>query len=511
MKGIGAALGVIVALAASPVLAGAPDRAAVQAQADADVKTGSEAQSAEDWAAAARAYRSAWMGHRKAVGRRSTAAATDAFNLSVVLTAAGQLDEAATVRRQAIAERMRAIGGGGVDLADLWKLEARALDNAKPDQSEAAWRTALALYEANPGPNPGHADAAAEAAAGIALTWSTRVRPEQGLPWAERAVALAGNGGSNSMKTWTLTTRGRLKSEAGDFEGGLVDLRQAVATRDPDDGNPLQQLALVLDAQGRYDEAAAVLDAAIAAFELQGPAGRAGVAEALNTLGQVRTSQQLYVQAEAIYRRGLEVAADDPFETSVINANLGWNLDRQGRYAEAEPLLRQAVIDIRAHEGRETRNTGFTLGNLAGDLQAQGRQAEALPLLRKSYESLSRTIGPEHPAIGWTVNALAGAVAAVEGPSASETWFRQGIDLARRRMPPGHPQATERAEDFSRVLLKAERPADALDVLRPAGQAALSRAGGAGETVQSQRAFDRSRSLFRLTVEAAWDKTASPS
>ena len=507
MKRTGAALGVIVALAASPVLAGDPDRAAVQAQADADVKTASAAQSAEDWETAASAYRAAWMGHRKAVGRRSIAAATDAFNLSVVLTAAGHLDEAATVRRQAIAERMRAIDGGGVDLADLWKLEARALDNAKPDQAEAAWRTALPLYEAS----PRHIDAAAEAAAGIALTWSVRVRPEQGLPWAERAVSLAENGGSNSMKTWVLTTRGRLKSEAGDFEGGLVDLRQAVATRDPDDGNPLQQLALALDAQGRYDEAAAVLDAAIAAFELQGPAGRAGVAEALNTLGQVRTSQQLYVQAEAIYRRALEVAANDPFETSVINANLGWNLDRQGRYAEAEPLLRQAVIDIRAHEGRETRNTGFTLGNLAGDLQAQGRQAEALPLLRKSYESLARTIGPEHPAIGWTINALAGAVAAAEGPSASEPWFRQGIDLAHRRMPPGHPQATERAEDFSRVLLKADRPADALDVLRPAGQAALSRAGGAGETVQSQRAFDRSRSLFRLTVEAAWDKTASSS
>ena len=507
MKGIGAALGIVVVLAASSALAGNPDRKTVWAQADADAKTASDAQSANDWDTAVRAYRSAWMGHRKAVGWQSVAAATDAFNLSVVLTAAGRLDEAATVRRQAIAERSRAIGGGGPDLADLWKLEARALDRAKPDQSEAAWRSALALYEAS----PRHVDAAAEAAAGVALTWSTRVRPEQGLPWAERAVAIAENGGSNAMKTWTLTTRGRLKSEAGDFEGGLVDLRQAVAVRDPSDGNPLQQLALALDAQGRYDEAAAALDAAIAAYELQGDYGRPGLAEAINTLGQVRTSQQLYVQAEALYRRGLEVAADDPFETSVINANLGWNLDRQGRYAEAEPLLRQAVIDIRAHEGRETRNTGFTLGNLAGDLQAQGRQAEALPLLRKSYESLARTIGPEHPAIGWTVNALAGAVAAVEGPSASEPWFRQGLDLARRRMPPGHPQATERAEDFSRVLLKAERPADALDVLRPAGQAALSRAGSASETVQSQRAFNRSRSLFRLTVEAAWDKAASSS
>ena len=507
MKGMGAALGLIVALATSPALARDPDRAAVQTQAEADVKAASAAQSANDWETAARAYRAAWMGHRKALGWRSVAAATDAYNLSEMLTAAGQTDEAARVRRQAITERMRAIGGGGIDLADLWKLEARALESAKPDQSEAAWRTALTLYEAD----PRHLDSAVEAAAGVALTWSVRVRPEQGLSWAERSVSLSERGASPWMKTWALTTRGRLKSEAGDFEGGLVDLRAAVATRNPDDGNPLQQLALALDAQGRYDEAAAVLDAAIAAFELQGAAGRAGLAEALNTLGQVRTSQQLYVQAEALYRQGLQVAADDPFETSVINANLGWNLDRQGRYAEAEPLLRQAVIDIRAHEGRETRNTGFTIGNLAGDLQAQGRQAEALPLLRKSYESLARTIGPEHPAIGWTVNALAGAVAAVEGPSASEPWFRQGIDLARRRMPPGHPQATERAEDFSRVLLKADRPADALDVLRPAGQAALSRAGSASETVQSQRAFNRSRSLFRLTVEAAWDKAASPS
>jgi tetratricopeptide (TPR) repeat protein len=508
MRGVRTVRGVAVALAlvatASPLAAyaGNPDRTAVAGHADADVKTASAAQAASDWTTAIDAYRSAWMGHRKAVGWQSVAAATDAYNLSMVLTAAGRLDEATRVRRQAIVERQRAIGGGGSDLADLWRLEGQALESQKPDQSAVAWQTAFALFEQD----PRRIDSATEAAAGVALTWSVRVRPEQGLAWAERAVAMSERGASPTMRTWALTTRGRLKSEAGDFDGGLVDLAQAVAARDPDDGNPLQQQALALDAQGRYDEAAGSLTIAIAAFEQRGADGRPGLAEALNTLGQVRTSQQLYPQAEALYRRGLEVAADDPFETSVINANLGWNLDRQGRYAEAEPLLRQAVIDIRAHEGRETRNYGFTLGNLAGDLQAQGRHAEALPLLKKGYESLARIIGPNHPAIGWTVNALAGSTAVVEGPNAAEPWFRQGLDLARR-MPPGHPQATERAEDFSRILLKAGRPGDALEVLRPAGQAALSRVGSAGETVQSQHAFDRSRALFRLTVEAAWARS----
>ncbi|CAN5137122.1 hypothetical protein BH10PSE1_BH10PSE1_34270 [soil metagenome] len=488
--------------ACGPVLARDPDRAAVLARADANLAAASAAFSGERWGEASVLYRLAWMGHRKARGWWSSAAAVDAYNLSIALRSRGLDAEAAAVRAQAIAERAREPGGGGVDLADLWKLEAEALPASRGQDALDAWLAAWRLYQAA----PGHEGLASEAAVGVAQTYSYMTRPKEGLAHAEQAVVAARASGDANRLCWALIMRGRLKSEAGDVTAGMVDFQLALAATDPPQGSALDAMAGALNAQGRYDEAADALADSIAIWEAGGDRARVYLAESLNTLGQIRTTQRLLPEAEALYRRGIQIAeqANDQPQVAVINANLGWNLHLQQRYDEAEPLLRQVVNEVRASEGRETRNYGFTLGNLAGDLQAQGRDAEAVILFRQSHESLARIIGDDHVDMGWIVNAMARSIVVTEGDAAAEPWFRQGLELASKRLPPGHPETTERAEDFSRLLLRRDRPVEAVSVLRRVGDGSVSATHRTPGTIQSSRAFDRTRPLFRLKVQALW-------
>ena len=69
----------------------------------------------------------------------------------------------------------------------------------------------------------------------------------------------------------------------------------------------------------------------------------------------------------------------------------------QGRFAEAEPLLKQALaIQKKAlHEGHP--DIAHSLNNLAALNSNQGRFAEAEPLYRQAVSIMLSTFGMEHP------------------------------------------------------------------------------------------------------------------
>ena len=78
---------------------------------------------------------------------------------------------------------------------------------------------------------------------------------------------------------------------------------------------------------------------------------------------------------------------------------LGWGisiLKRQGRFKEAETLLRRALEVTRATEGSLHPNTFSCLCNLGALLNDQGRLREAEPLLREMVEGSRTVLGAQH-------------------------------------------------------------------------------------------------------------------
>ncbi len=71
--------------------------------------------------------------------------------------------------------------------------------------------------------------------------------------------------------------------------------------------------------------------------------------------------------------------------------------DATGRYAEAEPLYREALAVTEQALGKEHPDYAIRLNNLAGLLRATGRQDEAEPLYREAVAVIEAALGGEHP------------------------------------------------------------------------------------------------------------------
>src|SRR5262249_38943882 len=72
-------------------------------------------------------------------------------------------------------------------------------------------------------------------------------------------------------------------------------------------------------------------------------------------------------------------------------------LKEKGRYADAEPLVREALEIRRKALGEEHPETATSYNNLGFNLNAQSKYADAAPLVRKALEIHRRVLGEEHP------------------------------------------------------------------------------------------------------------------
>lgn len=109
-----------------------------------------------------------------------------------------------------------------------------------------------------------------------------------------------------------------------------------------------------------------------------------------------------YVEAEKQFSSALSAAeelnADDGVLMSTLNSL--WDVyQRQGKYAQAEPLLRRVLELNEKSLGADHPNVAASLNNLAGNYRAQGNLAEAEPLYKRSLEIWEKIMGREHPLV----------------------------------------------------------------------------------------------------------------
>jgi len=76
--------------------------------------------------------------------------------------------------------------------------------------------------------------------------------------------------------------------------------------------------------------------------------------------------------------------------------NLGWLYSNQGRYGEAEPLLRRALAGTEKLLGPEHPDTVTPLLSLAHVYHWAGYTDDAIETLERVVAARERLIGPEH-------------------------------------------------------------------------------------------------------------------
>jgi eukaryotic-like serine/threonine-protein kinase len=337
----------------------------------------------------------AWEIQKRVLGAEHPRSLTSMINLAVANFNLGKRTQGVALYSQMLEIQTRVRGPDHP--STLWSMNGlAALYEAQGQRTEAAALRAQALEVQNRvlGPDHPHTLAStsnqagtfllqgrnAEAAALGARAWEGQKR----VLGAEHRDTLT----SMRNLATALQAQGKQDQAAALF-AELLELQQRVlGPEHPVTLETMHTLAQIYRAQGRNAEAIPLQSALL---EIQhrvlGPKHTATLTT-MRTLGATKEVSGDIDGAETLLRTLLSLS---PKPDDSPRAMLGWVLVKQGKFAEAETLLRPVQI-LRDEMMPNLWITYFSRSSLGGALAGQGKQTEAEPLLVSGVEGLFKRI-----------------------------------------------------------------------------------------------------------------------
>jgi tetratricopeptide (TPR) repeat protein len=172
-----------------------------------------------------------------------------------------------------------------------------------------------------------------------------------------------------------------------------------------------------------------------------------------------------YAEAEPLLREALtwresKLAPNDLEIATALN-NLAELLRVTNRLAEAEPLMRRALTIDEAAYGPEHPDVARALNNLAQLLQATNRLAEAEPLMRRALAIDEAAYGPKHPDVARDLNNLASLLQATNRLAEAEPLMRRVVSIVEKSLGAYHPNVTISLNNLASLLQATHRLAEA--------------------------------------------------
>src|SRR6266487_1798327 len=126
-------------------------------------------------------------------------------------------------------------------------------------------------------------------------------------------------------------------------------------------------------------------------------------------------------------------------EASALLKQMGWYLMEHARYAEAEPILRQALA-IRNQQLTPTPLDVATSFNDLAELHwRQGKYTEAEPLVQHALTIREQQLGPDHPDTATSLNDLAVLYRAQGKYEQAEPLHLRALAIREQQLGPDHP------------------------------------------------------------------------
>jgi tetratricopeptide (TPR) repeat protein len=114
--------------------------------------------------------------------------------------------------------------------------------------------------------------------------------------------------------------------------------------------------------------------------------------------------------------------------------NLAMIYEKQGRYAEAEPLLTRALAIQEKALGPDHPDVADSLNNLATLYAEQGRYAEAEQLYKRALAIREAALGPDHPDLANSLNNLAAFYAEQGRYAEAEPLFERALAIREKAL-----------------------------------------------------------------------------
>ena len=298
-----------------------------------------------------------------------------------------------------------------------------------------------------------------------------------------------------------------LSHERGDYETAEKEFR-AVYEYWLDQHGPEHHLvarsqlniANALFGRGRFEDALAMNEASLAAFQAAlGPdhpnvgMARLNRATTLIDLGR-------YEEAEAGIRGGLAIleaaqGAEHP-DLAAVRLNLAKVLGFQGRSREADEENRRALELFEKTLGPEHPNLATLRLNIAAKYEIEDRFDEAEPMIRAALPILEKTLGPDHPTVAVPHNNLGTVLEGQGRDEEAEVEYRSALAIRERSLDADHPKLARSRYVLARFLLDHDRIEEAL----PLAEKAWPRIRQPDSSVKarSKCAFVLARLLWRI-------------
>jgi serine/threonine protein kinase/Tfp pilus assembly protein PilF len=208
------------------------------------------------------------------------------------------------------------------------------------------------------------------------------------------------------------------------------------------------------------------------AIQGKAPGKRSDIATSLHDLALVLKDQGKLAEAEALLRQALSIRrkllGNEHKDVALCMNSLAHVLRSEGKLAEAETLHRQALAMQEKLEGKESLAAAFSLNNLALVLREQGKLAEAETCSRESLRLNKKLLGEQNPGVAISLDNLAFVLCDEGKLEEAETLERQALAMGKRLLGNEHPNVATALNDLALVFAKQGKLTEAESLHREA-------------------------------------------
>lgn len=262
-----------------------------------------------------------------------------------------------------------------------------------------------------------------------------------------------------------LWERGRYAEAQALCERALAILERELGPDHPDVALSLNDLAVVHWYQGRYAQAKELNERALTIRERKLGSDHPDVARSVNTLAIIYVSLGRFPEAQALFERALaireRVLGPDHPDVAQILINLANFQNDRGRRTEALALYERALPIWERELGPDHPNVAGTLNNIADVYADLGRYPEAKAFDERALEIRERALGPDHPDIAFGLNSLANVYTRLGGYVEAESLFKRAIGIRERAFGLDHPGVAEGLCGLANLYVRQDRFAEA--------------------------------------------------
>jgi CHAT domain-containing protein/Tfp pilus assembly protein PilF len=298
----------------------------------------------------------------------------------------------------------------------------------------------------------------------------------EALPLAEQALTLARTrfgersdttGMAYYMLATALDNNGRHREAIDAHRRGIAIQEVTQGRESATIAMSLSNLAVSLEAVGDYVEAERAVRRALAIDEkVHGPVSR-NVGIRYTTLGTISWRRAAFAEAEEFFQKALSIFERLPGaarELTGVLSNLGVVYENQGRYVDADRVLRRALAATEARAGASHPDVAVILSNLATVAAALDKPTEALAFAERGLKIHEAALGPEHPRIAIHLNNIAEIERLAGRPEKREPLLRQALAIVEKAYGKTHLDVATALSNLGAALQADGRTAEADEV-----------------------------------------------